>query len=43
VAGFCEHGGELPGPIKKVIFFDKVSDSFSNNILHHEVSVLRRN
>jgi hypothetical protein len=39
VAGFYEHGDEPSGSIKRVrYFFDKLSDSFSNNVLHHEVS-----
>jgi hypothetical protein len=39
VAGFCEHGDEPSGCIKKSrYFFDKLSDSFSNSILHHGVS-----
>jgi len=27
VAGFCEHGDEPSGSIKKVGFFDKLSDN----------------
>jgi hypothetical protein len=39
VAGFCEHGNEPSGSIKKSgYFFDKLSDNSSNNILHHGVS-----
>jgi hypothetical protein len=39
VAGFCEHGDDPSGSIKKAgYFFDKLSDSFSNNILHDGVS-----
>jgi hypothetical protein len=38
VAGFCEHGNELSGSIRMRDIFDKLSESFSNNILHHEVS-----
>jgi hypothetical protein len=38
VAGFCEHGNEPSGSIKKSIF-DKLSDyQLSSNILHHGVS-----
>jgi hypothetical protein len=40
VAGFCEHGNEPSAFIRKQdFFFDKLSDSFSNNILHHGVSM----
>jgi hypothetical protein len=38
VAGFCEHGDEPLGSIRKRDFFDKLSDSFLNNILHYVVS-----
>jgi hypothetical protein len=39
VAGFCEHGDEPSCSIKKAgYFFDKLSVSFSNNVLHHGVS-----
>jgi hypothetical protein len=38
MTGFCEHGDEPSGSIKKTGFFDKLSDSFSNNILHQGVS-----
>jgi hypothetical protein len=39
VENFCEHGNELSGSIKKVGFFDMLSDyQISNNILHHGVS-----
>jgi hypothetical protein len=40
VAGFCEHGDEPSGSIKKAgYFFDKlVTISYSNNILHHGMS-----
>jgi hypothetical protein len=39
VAGFCEHGNEPSSCIKKAgYFFEKLSDSFSNNILHHGMS-----
>jgi hypothetical protein len=27
VAGFCEHGDESSGSIKKAVFFDKLSDN----------------
>jgi hypothetical protein len=27
VAGFCEHGNEHSGSIKKAVFFDKLSDN----------------
>jgi hypothetical protein len=38
VVGFCEHGDESSGSIKKARYvFDKPSDSFSNNILLHGV------
>jgi hypothetical protein len=41
VAGFCEHGDEPSGSVKKTGFFDELSDNqlffFSNNILHHAV------
>jgi hypothetical protein len=38
MAGFCEHGNEPLGSIRKDIF-DKLSTiSSSNNILHHGVS-----
>jgi hypothetical protein len=37
VTGFCGHGDEPSGSIKQ-IFFDKLSDSFLNNILHHGIS-----
>jgi hypothetical protein len=36
LAGFCEHGNEPLGSIRKQdIFFGKLSDNFSNNILHN--------
>jgi hypothetical protein len=38
VAGFCEHGNEPLGSIRRWDIFDKLSNSFSNNILHHGVS-----
>jgi hypothetical protein len=38
VTGFCEHCNEHSGSIKKAGFFDKLTISFSNNILHHGVS-----
>jgi hypothetical protein len=40
MAGFCEHGNEPLGSIKKVGYFlaGSVTISFSNNILHHGVS-----
>jgi hypothetical protein len=38
VAGFCRHGNEPSGSIRKEDIFDKLRDSFSNNILHHGVS-----
>jgi hypothetical protein len=39
VAGFCEHGDESSGSIKKGYFLMScVIISFSNNILHHGVS-----
>jgi hypothetical protein len=39
VVDFCEHCNEPSGSIKKErIFFDKLSDNFSNNILNHGVS-----
>jgi hypothetical protein len=37
VAGFCEHGNEPSGSIRKDLF-DKLSERFSNKILHHGVS-----
>jgi hypothetical protein len=38
VAGFCEHGNEPSGSIRKDIF-DKLSDNhFLNNILHYGIS-----
>jgi hypothetical protein len=36
VAGFCEHGNEPSGSIKKAGCL--VTISFSNNVLHHGVS-----
>jgi hypothetical protein len=38
--GFCEHGNEPSGSIKKAGYFltGRVTVSFSNNILHHGVS-----
>jgi hypothetical protein len=27
VAGFCEHGNELPASIRKQVFSDKLSDN----------------
>jgi hypothetical protein len=40
VAGFCEHGNELSGSIKKAGHFliSWVTVSFSKNILRHGVS-----
>jgi hypothetical protein len=40
VAGFCEHGDEPLGSIKKARYFliSEVKISFSNNMLHHGVS-----
>jgi hypothetical protein len=39
VAGFCEHGNELSGSMKKDYCLTScVTISFSNNILHHGVS-----
>jgi hypothetical protein len=38
VAGFCEHGNEPSGYIRRWDVFDKLSDSFSNNNLDHGVS-----
>jgi len=38
MVSFCEHGNEPLGSVMKQDFFDKLSDSFSNNILHHEIS-----
>jgi hypothetical protein len=38
VEGFCEHCNEPSVSIRKQYSFDKLSDSFSNNILHHGVS-----
>jgi hypothetical protein len=38
VAGFCEHSDEPSGDKESRIFFHMLSDSFSNNILHHGVS-----
>jgi hypothetical protein len=35
VAGFCEHGDEPSGSVRKQDIF---LTSFSNNILHHGVS-----
>jgi hypothetical protein len=42
VAGFCEHGNESSGPIKKAGYCLKscVTISFSINILHHELVVV---
>jgi hypothetical protein len=39
VAGFCEHGNEPSGFIKKAGYFltSCVTISFSTNILHHRV------
>jgi len=39
-AGFCEHGNEPSGSIKKQDFFltSWVAFSFSYNVLHHGVS-----
>jgi hypothetical protein len=41
VSGFCEHGNENSGFIKKTGYFSKsrVTIGFSNNILHHGVRV----
>jgi hypothetical protein len=40
VAGFCKHGNEPSGFIKKSGYFltGLVTISFSNNVLHHGVS-----
>jgi hypothetical protein len=40
VAGFCEHGNEPSGSMKKAEYFltSRVPVSFSNNVLHHGVS-----
>jgi hypothetical protein len=39
VVSFCEHGNDPSVSIKKAgYFFDKLCDSFSNNVLHHGVS-----
>jgi hypothetical protein len=38
VAGFCKHGNQPLGSIRRRDIFDKLSDSFSNNILNHGVS-----
>jgi hypothetical protein len=40
VAGFCEHGDEPSGSIKKAVYFliGWVTISFLNNILHRGVS-----
>jgi hypothetical protein len=38
IAGLCEHGNEHSGSIRKKDIFDKLIDSFPNNILHHGVS-----
>jgi hypothetical protein len=40
VAGFCEYGNEPSGAIKKGGYYlaDRVTVSFSKNILHHEES-----
>jgi hypothetical protein len=38
MAGLCEHGNEPSGSIKKAGSFDKPSDSFPSNVLHHGVS-----
>jgi hypothetical protein len=40
VAGFCEHGDEPSGSIKKAVYFliNWVTISFSNSILRHGVS-----
>jgi hypothetical protein len=40
MAGFCEQSNEPLGPIKKAGYFltSLVTISFSNNVLHHEVS-----
>jgi hypothetical protein len=42
MVGFCEHGGEPSGSIKKAGFFlnSSVTVSFSSNVLHHGVSKL---
>jgi hypothetical protein len=40
VVGFCKHGNESSGSIKKArLLFDKLNDyQLFKNILHHEVS-----
>jgi hypothetical protein len=40
VAGFCDHGNEPSGSIKKADYCltSRVTISFSNNTLHHRVS-----
>jgi hypothetical protein len=40
VAGFCEHGNEPSGSIKKAGYFliSSVTIGFYNDILHHGVS-----
>jgi hypothetical protein len=40
MAGFCEHGNETSGSIKKARYFltGGVTISFSNNVLHHGMS-----
>jgi hypothetical protein len=42
MAGFCEHCNEPSGSIKKGYFLtDRVTISFSNNVLHYGVSNIR--
>jgi hypothetical protein len=40
MAGFCEHGNEPSGSIKKAGYFltCRMTISFSYNVLHHGVS-----
>jgi hypothetical protein len=38
MASFCEHGNESSGFIRRRDIFDKLSASFSIDILHHGVS-----
>jgi hypothetical protein len=38
MTGFCKHGDEPSGSVKKGYFLvSSVTVNFSNNILHHEV------
>jgi len=40
VLGFCEHGNEPSGSIKKDCLTSWVTISFSRNIRHHGVSII---